>query len=354
MRIPTIILLSSVALSLLVNAENTPTVADVDIAGNIAVDPIPDRSTANTATSTTTSPNADANTSSDTVLAEGTLRMKEDNKVYPVGKGIVFTKTTFVVDDNKDKNKDVKPKDDFSVTGFLGDLLGIDISSGDNDKKKKKKDPTDSSDGVDINDPNTFPLYGDDGYQPRPVPKDCPELEFLDQMIWDQQGSGKVIEMPSPGPDAILPPSTPQTTNVPVTPTEETNRDNNLEHKSTESDKKANGDSSTTTTPVSVSTGEKNENVETILANFIQSSIDEVFAPTDAEDIDDKAKSTKDSQGSHICPPGGCSKDVDDDDNDDKPKRRRVRHKQKKFLKQFRGKALKIDGTTGCPIPSHP
>src|SRR5690349_11652795 len=35
----------------------------------------------------------------------GSLKMKEDEKLYPVGNSIVFTKTTFFVDDNKDDDK---------------------------------------------------------------------------------------------------------------------------------------------------------------------------------------------------------------------------------------------------------
>lgn len=95
MRIPTIVLLSSVALSLLVNAETTP--------------PAPAAAVA-----------APATTKPEDIEALSSLRMKEDGKTYPVGKGIVFTKTTFVVDD-KNKDKPVtKDEAEFSVQGTLG------------------------------------------------------------------------------------------------------------------------------------------------------------------------------------------------------------------------------------------
>lgn len=71
--------------------------------------------------------------------------------------------------------------------GLLGDLLGIDISLGGGGGKKKKKDPpTDSGSktpSTEETDPDYIPLYGDDGYKPRPVPKGCTELVFLDQMV---------------------------------------------------------------------------------------------------------------------------------------------------------------------------
>ncbi|KAG0060370.1 hypothetical protein BGZ89_012317 [Linnemannia elongata] len=249
MRIPTIVLLSSVALSLLVNAETTPpapaAAAVAPIAANVAA-----------------APAAAADTKPDDIEALSSLKMKEDGKTYPVGKGIVFTKTTFVVDDkNKDKISATAIKDDddgeektaeFSVQGFLGNLLGIDINLG-GDGKKKKDPPTDSTTPpAEETDPDYIPLYGDEGYKPRPVPKGCPELIFLDQMDLSKDGK-------------------------------------------------------------------------------------------DPKKVDPK--------GIHICLLGGCDDD-DDEDDDGKQRHRKIRHKQKKFLRQFRGKALKIDGRTGCPIPS--
>ncbi|KAG0299391.1 hypothetical protein BGZ98_010090 [Dissophora globulifera] len=52
--------------------------------------------------------------------------------------------------------------------------------------------------------------------------------------------------------------------------------------------------------------------------------------------------------------------DVIEDDNNsnssssesERRQQRKVNHKQRQFLKQFRGKALEIDGSTGCPVPS--
>lgn len=172
MRIPTIILLSSVALSLLVKAESTPT---VPAAAAAVVAPV----AANVAAPATVKP--------EDIEALSSLKMKEDGKTYPVGKGIVFTKTTFVVDDkNKDKPATKDKEAEFSVQSLLGDLLGIDINLGGGGGKKKKDPPTDSGSTTppaEEMDPDYIPLYGDEGYKPRPVPKGCKELIFLDQMV---------------------------------------------------------------------------------------------------------------------------------------------------------------------------
>ncbi|KAG0329191.1 hypothetical protein BGZ99_003081 [Dissophora globulifera] len=51
--------------------------------------------------------------------------------------------------------------------------------------------------------------------------------------------------------------------------------------------------------------------------------------------------------------------DVIEDDNNsnsgsesERRQQRKVHHKQRQFLKQFRGKALEVDSSTGCPVPS--
>ncbi|KAG0314309.1 hypothetical protein BGZ97_009418 [Linnemannia gamsii] len=311
MRIPTLVLLSSIALSLLVNADNVPPAANATV---VAVAP---PITANVATTAATDTNVEP------VVAKPkgaenfkSLKMKEDGKTYPVGKGIVFTKTTFVVDDDKNKEKKMDSNDkketDFSVQGLLGDLLGIDINLGGGGDKKKKKDP--KTPPAEETDPDYIPLYGDDGYKPRPVPKGCTELVFLDQMIWDQQGNRGPIEF-TEGPESTTPPMS--------TPT---------------------GDDATASPPAA----EADMKDEKITTKLDTSSTVTVIDPKDVTKKDKQV----DSNGIRICLLGGCSDDDDDDDNNDNDERRKIRHKQKKFLKQFLGKALKIDGRTGCPIPS--
>ncbi|KAG9064249.1 hypothetical protein KI688_003437 [Linnemannia hyalina] len=332
MRIPTIVLLSSVALSLLVTAETTPPAAAAAAAA-AAIAPI----SANVA-----APAADTTQPKD-MEPLSSLKMNEDGKTYPVGNGIVFTKTTFVVDDkNKDKSG-TKDEAEFSVQGFLDDLLGIDISlgGGGGGGKKKKKDPPSGSTTTppaEETDPDYIPLYGDDGYRPRPVPKRCPELVFLDQMIWDQQGNNGSIE----GPASTTPPVSSPADASASSPSE-ADADKNaseIEKRNAPAAAAAEDKATTTTTEL------KDKDEKEKLITKINASAVTVIDPKDLSN--DKDPKKVDPNGIHICLLGGCN----DDDNDDKPKRRRVRHKQKKFLRQFKGKALKIDGRTGCPIPS--
>ncbi|KAH7049809.1 hypothetical protein BKA57DRAFT_529116 [Linnemannia elongata] len=344
MRIPTIVLLSSVALSLLVNAETTPlapaAAAVAPIAANVAAAPAA----------------AAADTKPDDIEALSSLKMKEDGKTYPVGKGIVFTKTTFVVDDkNKDKNSATAIKDDdddgeektaeFSVQGFLGNLLGIDINLG-GDGKKKKDPPTDSTTPpAEETDPDYIPLYGDEGYKPRPVPKGCPELIFLDQMIWDQQGNNGLIE----GPASITPPVSPAADASALSPSEakvDKKDASEVEKKDAPAAEEKSKKEITTTEPKEKDNKDEKEK----LITKIDTSAVTVIDPKDLSK-DGKDPKKVDPKGIHICLLGGCDDD-DDEDDDGKQRRRKIRHKQKKFLRQFRGKALKIDGRTGCPIPS--
>ncbi|KAF9137566.1 hypothetical protein BGX30_010102 [Mortierella sp. GBA39] len=332
MRIPTIVLLSSVALSLLVTAETTPPAAAAAIA------PI----SANVAAPADTTQPKD-------MEALSSLKMKEDGKTYPVGKGIVFTKTTFVVDDKNKDTSATKDEAEFSVQGLLDDLLGIDINlGGGSGKKKKKKDPPSDSGSTtppaEETDPDYIPLFGDDGYKPRPVPKGCPELVFLDQMVWDQQGNNGSIE----GPASTTPPVSPPADASASSPSESEADKNDSEIEKRDAPAAAAEDKSnkaTTTEP-------KDKDEKEKLITKINTSAVTVIDPKDLSN--DKALKKVDPKGIRICLLGGCSKDDEDEDedNDDKPKRRRVRHKQKKFLRQFQGKALKIDGRTGCPIPS--
>lgn len=159
MRFPAIILLSSVALALLAQAEEAP------IKGAVKM-----------------------------------IQESESPKEIPVGNGIVYTKTTFFKNNQRNqqedstepsssgKDKDIKSKKKDgkwrktiseagqktfkSATDLAADLLGIgvDIEIG-GDKKKKDKSPVDK-DAPGYAWYNT-PLYGDDGYVPRPVRAGC-------------------------------------------------------------------------------------------------------------------------------------------------------------------------------------
>ncbi|KAF9910567.1 hypothetical protein EC991_006126 [Linnemannia zychae] len=382
MRIPTIILLSSVALSLLVSAENTPTtnaVVAAPIAANIAADLAIDKPA-----DTKEDPKSDIKPAAEeNAKAEpGTsLKMKEDDKLYPVGNGIVFTKTTFSVDNKDDKTKNTEEgSDKFSATGFmdglLDTLLGIDINLGGGGSKKKKDPPADSpsTPPVEETDPDYIPLYGDDGYKPRPVPKGCNDLSFLDQMIWDQQGNRGQVE----GPEATTPALPANAIAPPVAveadkkadaePTDVTDKKDTTDKKDATgkkdsadkkdtTDKKDAAEKKDTHEPEDaankkIDSEADDDKSQKVLAHIDSSAITvtdkkDNISPKDSKDI--SAENVSPSLIS-ICIPGPCHED--DDDDDEKGHRKRIRHKQKKFLKQFLGKALKIDGRTGCPIPS--
>ncbi|KAG0216940.1 hypothetical protein BGX33_011858 [Mortierella sp. NVP41] len=303
MRIPTIILLSSVALLLLVNADNAaPPVAP--IAANIAAD----------LTIDTPSSGKALNAKPDDPAVEAplsTLKMKEDDKTYPVGKGIVFTKTTFVVDDKDKKDSGDKFRKNGLIGDLLGGLLGIDINLGGGDKGKKKgKDgePTETpAPGKDDDEWNKIPLYEDD-------------------KSGTSSNRGQ-IETLSEGPES---------TTTPPPPPADNKQDAVAKTKPTTDDDKI-----TTPGPKDTPASDK------VLAEA------ETTPPT-AKDPAKKDKKAKeiDPNGLRICLLGICIGDDDDDDKDDDGKHHRIHHEQDEFLRQFRGKALKIDGKTGCPIPS--
>ncbi|KAF9308332.1 hypothetical protein BG003_011263 [Podila horticola] len=186
------------------------------------------------------------------------------------------------------------------LNGFLGGLLGIDVNLG--GKKKSKKAPA----GDDEKDWDHLRLYGDDGYEPRPLPvqpdgePNCEVLPFRDQMIWDQQGDrGRYVNVPTP--EERIPKS--ETVAKPV-------------------------DEGTDVAPPSSSSPDT----------------DEIMDDKKIADIKDN-KGTVDPSGIRICLLGPC-----DDDSDDEGTR--IDHKQKEFLRQFKGKALRIDIRTGCPLSS--
>ncbi|KAF9967460.1 hypothetical protein BGZ70_009454 [Mortierella alpina] len=155
MRVPSIILLSSLALSLLL----------------LKTEALPAPNPVNS-----------SNSSGGSELDEG----KKDKPVtFPVGNGIVYTKATFFV--NKEKDGTKRP----TAVDRIKSLVSINI--GDSNKNKNKKKAGTGGDPWDA--PwSELTLYGDDGYVERPVPEGCKKLPFKDQMIWDQQGHRGQIE----------------------------------------------------------------------------------------------------------------------------------------------------------------
>ncbi|KAF9333974.1 hypothetical protein BG006_002906 [Podila minutissima] len=191
------------------------------------------------------------------------------------------------------------------LDGLLDGLLGIDINLG--GKMKSKNAPAD-----DEKDWHRLRLYGDDGYEPRPLSvqpdgePNCEVLPFRDQMIWDQQGNrGHYFNAPN----------------------------SNAEKASEEGIPKAetianSADDGTDAAPPSSSSPHTYE----------------IINGKKIADIKDN-KGTVDANEIHICLFGPCDEDSVDKDT-------RIHHKMKKFLKQFKGKALRIDSRTGCPLSS--
>ncbi|KAF9575442.1 hypothetical protein EC968_003047 [Mortierella alpina] len=249
MRVPSIVLLSSIALSLLLlKTEAIPA-------------PAPDNSGSE--------------------LDEPPKKVEP--QTYPVGNGIVYTKATFFV--NKEKDGTKRP----TAVDRIKSLVSINIGDSKKNKKKKKagtrKDPWDAP-------WDELTLYGDDGYVERPVPEGCKKLPFEDQMIWDQQGHRGQVTDTDKG-SALAATANP-------------------DHEAEDTQK------------LDLSEGsEKDPSVG-------------------------KGADSSSSDGIRICILGICIGHTDDDDDDgDKT----VDHKMKKFLRTFKGKALKIDGD-GCPLPS--
>ncbi|KAI8355240.1 hypothetical protein B0O80DRAFT_448830 [Mortierella sp. GBAus27b] len=236
---------------------------------------------------------------------------------------------------------------------FVGNLLGIDLDlgigigiGGGKDKgrdkgRNKGKTPPGVRDWT--LSWEELVLYGDDGYEKRPVPEGCPKLEFENQMIWDQQGNrgGEFTNDSAPkarrdlktdGADdkketvEIVKGSTPSseatTEETKVVP--ESGDDKTVNKAPTEEDTKPSegGDKGTT--------------------------------PTDIKEDDKKDTKKVKPDGIQICLLGPCDNDDDDrdkDGDDERPRHHRIYHKQKRFLKQYRGRALRIDSVTKCPLP---
>ncbi|CAO3574264.1 unnamed protein product [Mortierella alpina] len=257
MRVSSIILLSSLALTLLL----------------LKTDALPAPSPVNSSSSS----------SSDGGSSELDEQKKDNPATFPVGNGIVYTKATFFV--NKEKDGTKRP----TAVDRIKSLVSINI--GDSKKTKKKKKTGTGEDPWDA--PWTeLTLYGDDGYVERPVPEGCKKLPFKDQMIWDQQGHrGQVADTDKGSALAA---------SAELAPGAEDAQKLGLSGGS-----------------------EKDQSVG-------------------------KEAGSSSTDGIRICILGLCIGDNDDDDDDDD---KTVDHKMKKFLKTFRGKALKID-VDGCPVPS--
>ncbi|KAF9438597.1 hypothetical protein BGZ76_006649 [Entomortierella beljakovae] len=183
---------------------------------------------------------------------------------------------------------------------IFGHLIGINAeANGDNEEDFVSEMSAD--DNYDY-----ITLYGDDGYFPRPLPEQpsgsppCAKLGFLDQMVWDQQGdSGQKVPIANPN------------------------------------------------------------NADDIAAKVPKDVKDDEHTPSEAEGVskptekDSQVKGNEDkvhSNGISLCLLGPCDNDEDEEHHNH---RHRIYHKQRKFLKQFRGKALIIDDKTGCPLPFH-
>ncbi|KAF9439339.1 hypothetical protein BGZ76_003869 [Entomortierella beljakovae] len=410
MRVPSLILLSSVALTLLVRAE------DVNVA----------------ASASTTSVSADAAKISENIAAAlpieaaaaavvsagekaaAAVVAPEAEKTYPVGNGIVYTKSSFF-GDNKDMKTTSGLQAKINAMSFVANMLGINlgIGTGGSDDKDGDGDKDESIDPWYL-----IPLYGDDGYEKRPVPSGCAALTFKDQMacvyesIWDQQGnSGEVVLNQSKSPKSDKTPTNDKAS-VKDKASEESNPSESVstpeevkgedvakvnpktvkrsevpsevETKQIDDKKPAKKDEVVSVKDVKVkaavdstveaingkdenstsnedSKGESEEDedededdeneasgsdAKSVPSSDEKSipSSDEKSIPSSDEKPDILKKFTATAEGIRICLLGGC-------DSDGKP-RHKIHHKQKKFLKQFRGKALKIDGSTGCPIPS--
>ncbi|KAF9429835.1 hypothetical protein BGZ94_009297 [Podila epigama] len=207
-------------------------------------------------------------------------------------------------------------KDEVKKAGLLDRLLdgvlGIKIDLGNGSNKKPKTPPVEAP----TKDWHTIPLYGDDGYVPRPLPEQaagqppCDPLPFRDQMIWDQQGDRGILvivtkpPIPAPQPEPIPAPPQPKAPSVAPGVDEP---------------------------PAPVAGAAEAE------------------AEAEANANVDPTAETVDASGIRICVGGGC----DDEDDREEKGEKVIRHKQKKFLKQFRGKALFIDSGTGCPLAGY-
>ncbi|KAG0199678.1 hypothetical protein BGX28_007092 [Mortierella sp. GBA30] len=277
MRVQSIILLSSVALTLLLRAEALPAPAN----------------------SVSKSPKID-NALSTPVDSTGEKK-EDEEEMFPVGHGIVYTKAHFFV--NKD-NKDNKPRTAMGYLKSLLDIGGINLGGKDKkDKDKNKKMKANDNKNSWRTTWDELTLYGDADYVKRPVPEGCHKLSFNDQMIWDQQGTRE--------------------------------QDTGATDEVTSSETSLDSQQAPSATVVTGDTG----------ADADKSSQDATATTTTT------TTDAADTDGVSICLFGICIGDPNDDDNDGDNDHKNI-HKQSKFLKKFRGKALRIDSDTGCPSPS--
>ncbi|KAI1320828.1 hypothetical protein EDD11_009785 [Mortierella claussenii] len=198
--------------------------------------------------------------------------------------------------------------------GNFNGLLAVDIGD-DDDGSYRYRYP----------DWDYIPLYGDTGYRPRPLPErppsepSCPRLSFFDQMIWDQQrdrGVIVVLEQNDQSPDELE--ESFKISEIPAPPVLVTRKPEKLKKRhnpaiapSTEKGKK----------------GEKKE----------REARDEKKKGGQNKKFAKVRDNKTGGEGLFICSLGPCQ---------------RIRHRQRKFLRRFRGRALLIDAETSCPIPS--
>ncbi|KAF9293470.1 hypothetical protein BGZ74_011700 [Mortierella antarctica] len=322
MRIPSIVLLLSAALALLVQAENAAPNAPITVpalAEPVAASPDHD---AKEQAQTPMEVNTDAKDEKKPAEAPPKEEAANDAKANKNNNETKDTKDTKDTEDTKNKETDPRPvgkgivmtTTSFSKStngGFLANLLGIDVDMNIGDDGKDKKETVKKMDG-DLEDemliPDDVPLYGDDDYVPRPLPAQptgqppCPSLKFLDQVVWDMQGSsGEIIEVSSPPTRPLV--SAPVTTPGPR-----------------------------------------------------EATASATLPGTEIVDQSASADATVHADGARICLLGICiggSEDEDKDDDGSKPRKKRIRHNMPKFLhKVAKRSPLSIDGQTGCPIPS--
>ncbi|KAF9579561.1 hypothetical protein BGW38_004132 [Lunasporangiospora selenospora] len=313
---------------------------------------------------------------------------------HPVGNGIVYSSTSFLAstpledipvnpeaNNAQDASASVPPaasdpfgsiaamlsggmKDGLQTLGTsdLESLISIEIGSP---SKKEDDDEWDET-------WRCSTLFGDTGYVKRALPlqpdgKSCPSLPFLDQMVWDQQGDrGKAIVDPPPktNGDALVTTAAEELTEAPEAKADLTKA---LPVQEVMPEAVVPEVSKPEVVAPVIQVNDKND-IKTDDKKEVKAD-DKKEAKTDdkkeAKTDDKKEVKTGDKKAKggdgksvvRICILGICigtPEDKDDKDDRDKDRNhcRRVHHKQRRFLEQFKGQALKINPSTGCPIPT--
>ncbi|KAF9357855.1 hypothetical protein BGX26_002951 [Mortierella sp. AD094] len=171
------------------------------------------------------------------------------------------------------------------------------------------EDDSDSYEAMDIDgDHDHIPLYGDDGCVPRPLPEQprgnppCPTLGFLDQMIWNQQGD--------------------RGQKLPVIGSQKPTRAGRVK---------------------ALERFKENESKETDVGDLVGDK------PKEDKSKEDNPKPEVDAPNLKEVAPKHSEAEFEAQDKLHHH-RRRIHHKQKRFLKQFKGRALLADDKANCPI----